>query len=994
MKKHEILSAQARTALFNLPTDPAAIIKYYTLSEEDMALIRKRRRPENRLGFAVHMAYMRYPGRVLVPDEVPPEEMLGFISDQLGILPKTFQRYAQREETRWEHISELQSYLGMRSFRESDLRALSKVAVMEATGTEKGDAIVAAMLTWLQEKRILLPTTAVIERIALAARATARQHAYKTLTAGLGSSCKTALEALLVVQGERNTSAFAWLRQWQEMPKPKNLTGILNRLDMIRKLGIEPDREQRIHQARYMAIAREVAIMDAQHLSRQDEARRFASLIVFARETEARLTDAALAMADKMIGSVFRTAEKSYKDHLAERAKVLKKTSRTLLKLAKAVLTAHEAGDDTDRAIEKDIGWDTLAEVVKAAETAIQSTRDDSMEDVLERHATIRKLAPLLLDHFTFCAAAPDDPLLVALKIMWEMHGSNRRSALLHNKMSVTFLQPKWKKLVRQAEANKKRHVWEVAVMVELRDRLRAGSIWVEGSRAFRPFEEYLLPKSVYIEKKEKGELNLGIPTRFEDWRDQRMEDLEKRLKTVAKLAETDQLPDAVLNEAGLSISPIKCSTPPEAEELSYRLYSMLPRVRITDLLIEVNQWTGFANCFGHLRNGEPPSDMLALMSVLLADATNLGLSRMARSSNELTHAKLVWMAEWYVRDETYNPATAILVEALHAEPLAAFWGSGQTSSSDGQFFLSGGRGKDRAGHNAKHGSEPGLLLYTHQSDRFGGFGIQPISPSIGEAPYVLDAILHHETTLKIIEHYTDTAGAVDHIFALFHMLGIRFSPRIRDLAERKIYLLPGNTPYEIFSPLMGGTVDLKHIEATWEESLHFAASIKAGTCAPSVLLRKLRAYPRQHSLAKAQKEIGKIERSCFTLDWISDPQLRKRSHGVLNKGESRHSLARTVFFHRHGEFHDRTLENQRYRASGLNLILSAIILWNAVYLNRAITELRNNGAIIPDALLPHTSPLGCEHIMLTGDYIWPKEPLQIPFRPLRNPNKEWFKEK
>lgn len=470
------------------------------------------------------------------------------------------------------------------------------------------------------------------------------------------------------------------------------------------------------------------------------------------------------------------------------------------------------------------------------------------------------------------------------------------------------------------------------------------------------------------------------------------MEALEKRLNTVAGLAESGQLPDAVLNEEGLSIFPIKRSTPPEAEELSYRLYSMLPRVRITDLLMEVNHWTGFANCFGHLRNGEPPSDILTLMSVLLADATNLGLSRMARSSGELTHAKLVWMAEWYVRDETYKPATALLVDTLHAEPLAAFWGSGQTSSSDGQFFLSGGRGKDRAGYNAKHGIDPGLLLYGHQSDMFGGFGLQPISPSIGEAPYVLDAIMHHETTLKIIEHFTDTAGAVDHIFALFHLLGIRFSPRIRDLAERKIYRMPGSTHYEVFSALMGDTVDLRHIEATWEETLHFTASIKAGTCAPSVLLRKLRAYPRQHGLAKAQKEIGKIERSCFTLDWISDLELRKRSHGTLNKGESRHSLARTVFFHRHGQFHDRTLENQRYRASGLNLVVSAIILWNAVYLNRAITELRNSGMIIPDELLPHTSPLGWEHISLNGDYIWPKSPLQLPFRPLRNPNAQWFK--
>ena len=160
------------------------------------------------------------------------------------------------------------------------------------------------------------------------------QKAYKALCAGLDTSCKTALEALLIVKEEEKTSPFAWLRQWQEMPKLKNLMGILERLNTVRKLAVAPDREQRIHRARYMAIVREVAIMDAQHLSRQDEARQIASLIVFVRETEARLIDAALAMAGKMVGQVFRTAEKSHKEHLSERAKVSSCGTRPIQKLS------------------------------------------------------------------------------------------------------------------------------------------------------------------------------------------------------------------------------------------------------------------------------------------------------------------------------------------------------------------------------------------------------------------------------------------------------------------------------------------------------------------------------------------------------------------------------------------------------------------------------------------------------------------------------------
>ena len=89
-----------------------------------------------------------------------------------------------------------------------------------------------------------------------------------------------------------------------------------------------------------------------------------------------------------------------------------------------------------------------------------------------------------------------------------------------------------------------------------------------------------------------------------------------------------------------------------------------------------------------------------------------------------------------------------------------------------------------------------------------------------------------------------------------------------------------------------------------------------------------------------------------------------------LNKGKSRNSLARAVFIHRLGEIRDRTYENQRHRASGLNLLVAAITLWNTRYLNRAIAAMRETEDV-PDHLLAHLSPLGWEHINLTGDYVW-----------------------
>ena len=156
-------------------------------------------------------------------------------------------------------------------------------------------------------------------------------------------------------------------------------------------------------------------------------------------------------------------------------------------------------------------------------------------------------------------------------------------------------------------------------------------------------------------------------------------------------------------------------------------------------------------------------------------------------------------------------------------------------------------------------------------------------------------------------------------------------------------------------------------------------------------MMRRLAAYPKQNALAKTFREIGRLDRTAFTLDWISDPALRRRSNAGTNKSEAHNALKRAVFFHRLGEIRDRTFENQRYRASGLNLVVAAIILWNTVYLGRAVGELRSRGESIPDELLGHIAPLGWEHIAFNGDYVWPSEPLEIAFRPLRNPRTEFL---
>jgi len=245
------------------------------------------------------------------------------------------------------------------------------------------------------------------------------------------------------------------------------------------------------------------------------------------------------------------------------------------------------------------------------------------------------------------------------------------------------------------------------------------------------------------------------------------------------------------------------------------------------------------------------------------------------------------------------------------------------------------------------------------------------ISATTAEAPYVLDGLMLHGSKLAVREHYTDIAGAVFHVFALCHLLGFRFVPRIRDLADRRIGCFKPASEYGKAAPLIGRPINEAIITECWDDIVHLTASLEARTVAPSVMLGKLAGHRRQNRLDFALQEVGRIENAIFTLDWLESPVLRRRCQVVLNKGESEHALGSAIFAHRQGRMTDRSLDNQAYRASALTLVIAAIVYCNTLYTGRAVEHLRGAGQNVPDALLAHAAPLGWRHIVLTGYFLW-----------------------
>jgi TnpA family transposase len=668
------------------------------------------------------------------------------------------------------------------------------------------------------------------------------------------------------------------------------------------------------------------------------------------------------------LGDIDARARRDLKEFHLKEAKSTNEKIKLLKELGRVILDEAVKNEEVREEIFEKISPEALKAAIEDCERLIRPSDDNHFDFLANRYSYLRRFVPLFFSVFTFSSNRQLDPLIKALSLLKDMDEENRRK--IPSSAPQDFISAKWMNYVFDDRGNIVRRYYEMCLLWELRRALRSGDVWLENSRRYANPESYLIPEEKWSSLRPEVCQMLRLPLEGMERLQQQQEALDHNLE---KLYQTIQDNDKVRMDANeeLIVSPLKAEDLPISAQILQELIGKgLPPVDLSDLLIEMDKLTGFSNALTHAAGyaSRSPETQKYLYAAIIAQATNLGLSRMAAIAN-LSYDRLVWFTNWYLREETLKEANNALVNFQYHQWLSQFWGGGTLSSSDGQRFPVAVNNRQSVTLPRYFGYGKGLTFYTWTSDQHSSYGNKVIPSTMRDASYLLDAILDNETELSILEHTTDTAGYTDVMFALFDLLGLQFSPRLKALKSRCLYLINKEIKYPSLKALFKGKIHPEYILPDWDNLLRLVGSLKLGWVTSSLFIGKLQSFPQQNKLLRALQEYGRLVKTNFILRYLNCEDYRRQINTQLNKGEKLHDLRRFLFFAHQGFIRQQQDEGLVNQSGCLTLVTNAVVSWNTLYMQAVIEQLRAEKAAIDETDFVHLSPARFEHINPYGRY-------------------------
>ena len=950
-------------------------------SETDIVRITQCRGKHNRLGFSYQLVFVRLLNRFPAQEPLEIEErILTCASAQSNIAAEYIELYGNRQKTVSAHQESIRSYLKLRLFNTAT-DEIEGFLFKEACQLEQTALLIARLQEYLRTNGILESAQDTMIRTVQTQREAARMSIYDKVAGALSEETRQSLDSLLETDDDTYSSLY-YLKKSPGNPSPASFIKLTEILDQIKNTGILSVEMVWLNNNFQRSLARYARQCSIYRMKRLKEERRYTVLICFLCQLYQDTFDAAVHMHDKLMNKMYNKADKEIDDYMKGCRKHIRSSLSHYKEILGVLLDADIAQEQIRETIFTVIDEEALKAEMDAMEDMLGNQYSDSFKRVIARHSYMRQFAPALIKYITFQTDTQDktsDDLIEAVDLLNRMNEEGKHK--LPENAPTGFIPRKLHPFVFQ-DGKILKPAWECALLTVLRDQIKSGNLSVPNSKRFASLDTFFIPEIEWVSRRNAFFMRAGLPVNP----DEVPAYLTHRLN-LAYDRFLACLPDneyAGLNDEGWQISSdptekLDYGTDDILNPLKEWIGQHIRTIKLPELLIEVDNELQFSRFFMAVTDQNCPEaqHVCEILATIMAHASEIGPYTMAQLTEGVTYNRMKYITDWHMHEETQRGALAGIVNAISGLDITKAWGNGTTSSSDGQRFSLRRKVLHKSYSHAFN--DFALEFYSFVADNYAPYFSVPHECADRDAPFVLDGLLYNESDLNIEEHYTDTHGFTDTNFAAFAMFGKRFVPRIRGLQKQAIFRIDIEKDYGPLEILLQKKDRILHpewIADEWDRMGHFYASLESGHVTASTALKRLNGFSGKNHFYRANRELGRMIRTEYTLDFMSDPDMRKRNRRGLLKGEQIHALARDIKYGHRGTLNNNDWLKQKNSCSCLTLVIACIIYWQAKEIHRVIQTHIPPKHIDID-LLSNISPVSWKNIILYGDYILNRNKVQ-----------------
>lgn len=964
--------------------------------------------PTNKVGFMLQFGYFKAVNKFF-SSVLFHQKDIDFVARklQISLLEIDFSKYASTTSERHQNI--ILKNLGYGKFTEDAKRHLIQEATALCSKQTKPRLIFLSLVDFLRNKRIEVSTYHALSEIITQSLRNYEKHLIFSLEQNLSMEDQQMLDELLkedseYIHGEKKDLKLkryrlTLLKKSNQSMKPFKIKENIDDLQSLKPLfnNLKPVLERLGLSSEIIQYYAQIVIKSNIFQMYRREDNRYLLLIAFVAHQFYQLNDILIEILIQSVQTALNSSVREHKEKFFEerqsRNQMMGEVSTKLthyINLLQQIATTVQ-----DPTLSDEIKIRTIKQILpneqkneylllqeKLENLGKESNRiakNDDYFDILEsKSIKLQNRVSDIVKQIDFDESTSNLQLVEAIRYYKQKDG------ILVNP-PLEFLDTDEQHRVFDESGKLRVSLYKTLLFEQVAHGIKSGSLNLQYSYKYRAFDDYLIPQEIWDSQQNELLDKAGLLA-FKDFGN-----LETELRKAVNIQFQTTNTNVMMGEnqhvsIGVDHS-LKVKTPAEEKEIIDTAIDLFPKHRfisVFEILSTVNKHCSFTDCLEYWQvkhNREKPPER-TFFAGMMGYGCNLGIKKIAKISRHVNSNELENTVNWYFTNDNMIRANDKILEMIERLQLPNIFQrdpSVMHTSSDGQKFNISVESLN-ANYSYKYfGKGKGISVYSFIDECHRLFYSTVINSSEREAAYVIDGLLHNDVVQSDI-HSTDTHGYSEIIFAVTHLLGISFAPRIKDFREQHLYSFDGMSEMKnIGYPILPiGKINTKLITEHWDDILRLVATVRLKESSASQLFRRLSSYSKQHPLYRALKEFGRIIKTLFLLQYIDDVELRQAIEKQLNKLESSNKFAKAVFYGNNQEFQQSTKDEQLIVDGCKRLIENAIICWNYLYLSKMLvdTKIENERKHLVN-VIKNSSVIAWQHINLQGEYDFSDETLK-----------------